>query len=80
MTDETSASNIGKLGEVRIGKITDRGDGGADIEVDLDENVAVKMAHLGLEITFYCAAYKVDFQDVLDWISSHKLEESKNED
>lgn len=62
-----------KLGEVRIGNITDREDGGANIEVDMDENVAVKMAHLGLEITFYCAAYKVDIQDVLDWISSHKL-------
>jgi hypothetical protein len=62
-----------KLGEVRIKNITDREDGGSDIEVDLDEKVAVTMAQLGLEITLYCAAYKVDFQDVLDWISSHKL-------
>lgn len=69
--------NQDKLGEVRIANITDREDGGANIEVDMDENVAVKMAHLGLEITFYCAAYKVDLQDVLDWISSNKLE---NED
>ena len=62
-----------KLGEVRISNITDREDGGCNIEVDMDENVAVKMAHIGLEITLYCAAYKVDLQDVLDWISSHKL-------
>ena len=68
-----------KLGEVRIGNITDREDGGANIEVDMDENVAVKMAHLGLEITLYCAAYKVDLQDVLDWISSRGLEESKGD-
>ncbi len=68
-----------KLGEVLIKNITDREDGGANIEVDMDENVAVKMAHIGLEITFYCAAYKVDLQDVLDWISSHGLEESKDE-
>lgn len=62
-----------KLGEVLIKNITDREDGGASIEVEMDENVAVRMAHLGLEITFYCAAYKVDVGDVLDWISSHKL-------
>ena len=68
-----------KLGEVRIGNITDREDGGANIEVDMDESVAVKMAHLGLEITLYCAAYKVDLQDVLDWISSRGLEESKGD-
>lgn len=76
---ETSANNIGKLGEVRIGNITDREDGGADIEVDMDDNVAVKMANIGLEITFYCAAYKVDLEDVLDWISSRGLEESKDD-
>lgn len=70
-------ANQDKLGEVRIGNITDRDDGGANIEVDMDEKVAVKMAHLGLEITFYCAAYKVDIQDVLDWISSHELEGEK---
>lgn len=70
---ETSASDIGTLGEVRIKNITDREDGGANIEVDLDEKVAVEMANLGLEITFYCAAHGVDLQDVLDWISSHKL-------
>jgi len=64
-----------KLGEVRIKNITDREDGGSDIEVDLDEDAAVTMAQLGLEITFYCAAYNVDFQDVLDWIISHKLED-----
>jgi len=67
-------ANQDKLGEVRIANITDREDGGADIEVDLDEQSAVTMANLGLEITFYCAAYKVDFQDVLDWISSHEIE------
>lgn len=66
-------SDEDKLGEVRIKNIIDREDGGFDIEADLDEDVAVEMAQLGLGITFYCAAYKVDFQDVLDWISSHKL-------
>lgn len=70
-------ANQDKLGEVRISNITDREDGGVNFEVDMDENVAVKMAHLGLEITFYCAAYKVDVQDVLDWISSHELEGEK---
>ena len=73
---ETSASNIGKL---TVTNVTDREDGGANIEVDMDEGVAVKMAHLGLEITLYCAAYRVDLQDVLDWISSHGLEESKDD-
>lgn len=63
-----------KIGEMRISKIIERDDGGSDIEYVLDEEVAVRMAKLGLEITFYCAAYKVGTQDVLDWISSHKKE------
>lgn len=70
-------ANQDKLGEVRISNITERDDGGSDIECALDEEVAVRMAKLGLEITFYCAAYNVDVQDVLDWISSHKLEGEK---
>lgn len=70
MTEETSADNIGKIW---VTDTTEREDGGADMEFEMDEEVAVKMANLGLELTLYCAAYKVDIQDVLDWISSHKL-------
>lgn len=62
-----------KLGVLRITNMTDREDGGANIEVDMDENTAVTLARIGLEITLYCAAYNVDPQDVLDWISSHEL-------
>lgn len=71
MSDGTSATNIGKL---TVTNITDREDGGIDMEFDIDEETAVKLANLGLEITLCCAAYKVDLQDVIDWISSHGLE------
>lgn len=71
MTDETSAHNVGKL---IVAKVTERDDGGVDLEVDTDEESAVQMANTGLEIMIYCAAYKVNLQDVLDWISSHKQE------
>lgn len=72
MTDES------KIGEIRISKIIEHEDGSADLEFDMDEGVAVRMANFGLEVSLYCRACGVGTQDVLNWISSH-LEEKEHD-
>lgn len=43
-------------------------DGSATYSFDLDQKAQKGLAKLGLELSLYCAASKVDIQEVLDYI------------
>lgn len=44
-------------------------DGSATYSFDLDEKAQKGLAKLGLELSLYCAAYRLDIQEVFDHIA-----------
>lgn len=56
-------------------------DGSATYSFDLDQKAQSGLTKLGLELSLYCAASKVDIQEVFDYIlwlgKSRDMEESE---
>ena len=53
---------------IRIVGETEHEDGSATYSFDLDQNAQSGLTKLGLELSLYCAASKVDIQEVFDYI------------
>ena len=66
---------------IRVVGEAENEDGSATYSFDLDQNAQSGLTKLGLELSLYCAASKVDIQEVFDYImwlgKSRDLEESE---
>ncbi len=58
-------------GTLEISDVTEHEDGSATFEFTMDDETKTLLARVGIEVTIRCAAFKVDLQDVYDWIESH---------
>lgn len=54
---------------IRVADEVEHEDGSATYSFDLDENAQRGLAKLGLELSLYCAAYRIDIQEVFDHIA-----------
>lgn len=63
--------------DIKVTDVEELEDGGANYTFEMGTKAAVWMAQVGLEVQMYCMSYNVDFQNVLDWISSHGEEEKE---
>lgn len=58
MTDE--------IGHMKVTKLTEHEDGGATIELDMDDATAALAQELGLKLLIYCGATGTDLDFVFD--------------
>ena len=54
---------------IRVAGEVEHEDGSATYSFDLDEKAQNGLAKLGLELSLYCAAYRLDIQEVFDHIA-----------
>ena len=48
--------NLTQLGHMKVTKLTEHEDGGATIELDMDDATAAPVQELGLKLLIYCGA------------------------
>jgi hypothetical protein len=70
MSDHTP-DHIGLIG---ISDVVENDDGSAHYTFEMDDETAKQMTSLGLELALHCGAYRVDIQDVFNWIKEQTNE------
>lgn len=61
-------SMTGSIGTIGISDVVEHDDGSATYAFEMDDATTQQMQNLGLELVLHCGAYKVDIQDVFNWI------------
>lgn len=56
------------IGIIGISDVVEHDDGSATYTFEMDDVTTQQMQNLGLELVLHCGAYKVDIQDVFNWI------------
>ena len=68
-------------GLIGVETVKENEDGSADYTFHFDAHTRGLLAEEGLKLVLYCAAAKMDIQEVFDWISSKVvLEEYKTDE
>lgn len=62
-----------KVGHMKVTNLTEHEDGGATIELDLDDTTAALAQELGLKLMIYCGATGTDIDYVFDSILGKEL-------
>lgn len=66
-------------GTIRVEEVQEHEDGSATYTILMDKQSRQLLINEGFRLIFSCAAYRVDLEDVYDWIASHKQKEETNE-
>lgn len=67
-------------GTIRVAEVQEHDDGSATYTMLMDDQSRHLVINEGIRLIFSCAAYKVDLEDVYDWIASHKQKEESTDD
>ena len=59
-------------GTIIVEEVQEHDDGSATYTMLMDGQSRQLIINEGVRLIFNCAAYKVDLEDVYDWIASHK--------
>jgi hypothetical protein len=63
-----------KVGHMKVTNLTEHEDGGATIDLDLDDTTAALAQELGLKLMIYCGATGTDIDYVFDSILGKELD------
>ena len=66
-------------GIIIVEEVKEHDDGSATYTMLMDGQSRQLVINEGVRLIFSCAAYRVDLEDVFDWIASHKQEEKNDE-
>jgi hypothetical protein len=66
-------------GTIIVEEVKEHDDGSATYTMLMDNQSRQFVINEGIRLIFSCAAYRVDLEDVYDWIASHKQEEKNDE-
>lgn len=61
-------------GTIFVEEVKEHDDGSATYTMSMDDQSRQLVINEGIRLIFNCAAYKVDLEDVYDWIASHKTD------
>ena len=65
-------------GTIIVEEVKEHDDGSATYTMLMDDQSRQLVINEGVRLIFNCAAYKVDLEDVYDWIASHKEKDETN--